>query len=81
MRAFIKAFVAAAAVAAMAVPVAVQAQDFNGSRGGRVGPPPEGVRPEDKVDEKAYKAAVDRLPARTEKRDPWQIVREKPETK
>jgi hypothetical protein len=40
------------------------------------------VRPEDRVDEKAYKAAVDRMNAQqAEKRDPWQVVREKSPTK
>ena len=34
-----------------------------------------------KVDEKAYKAALDRIPEPREKYDPWGVARPKPATK
>jgi hypothetical protein len=34
-----------------------------------------------KVDEKAYKAALDRIPEPKEKYDPWGVARPKPATK
>jgi hypothetical protein len=83
MRAFMNVFVAAAAVVALATPAHSQGQGgFGGNGGGgRVGPPAAGVKPEDRVNEKDYKSALDRLPAQGEKRDPWQTVRDKPQTK
>jgi hypothetical protein len=54
------------AAAAMSA-CAARAQGFGRSRGNS-GPPVEN-RP--KVDEKAYKAALDRIPVPTEKYDPW----------
>jgi hypothetical protein len=56
-----------AAVAMSASAFAAKAQGFGRSRGNS-GPPVEN-RP--KVDEKAYKAALDRIPVPTEKYDPW----------
>jgi hypothetical protein len=46
--------------------------------GGRMGPPPAGVKDSDRVNEKDYEAAVKRMPGDTKKVDPWQIVRDKP---
>ena len=56
---------AAAAMSASAY--AAHAQGFGRSRGNS-GPP---VESHPKVDEKAYKAALDRIPVPTEKYDPW----------
>jgi hypothetical protein len=82
MRAFMSVFVAAAAVVALATPVHSQTGSMGGSgAGGRIGPPPSGVKPEDRVNEKDYKSALQRMPAQAEKRDPWQVVREKPQSK
>jgi hypothetical protein len=47
-------------------------------QGGRMGPPPAGVKDSDRVNEKDYEAAVKRMPGDTKKVDPWQIVRDKP---
>jgi hypothetical protein len=41
-------------------------------KGGASGPP---VESHPKVDEKAYKAALDRIPASNKKYDPWGIAR------
>ena len=57
----------AALVAIALSTVAANAQGFGRSRGNS-GPPVEN-RP--KVDEQAYKAALDRIPVPTEKYDPW----------
>ena len=48
---------------------AAKAQRFGGGRGGGSSGPPVENRP--KVDEKAYKAALDRIPVPDEKYDPW----------
>lgn len=56
-----------AALVAVSVSTAAGAQGFN-RRHGNSGPLVEN-RP--KVDEKAYKAALDRIPVPTEKYDPW----------
>jgi hypothetical protein len=62
----------ALAVAATAMsPFAAQAQDF----GVRSMKPQVPVENRPKVDEKAYKAALDRIPAPTEKYDPWGSAR------
>lgn len=47
--------------------LAAHAQDFHAKRGSS-GPP---VENHPKVDEKAYKAALERIPVPTEKYDPW----------
>jgi hypothetical protein len=57
---------AAAPISASAV--AANAQGFNRRPRGTSGPP---VENHPKVDEKAYKAALDRIPVPTEKYDPW----------
>ena len=58
----------ALAVAATAIPpIAGQAQDF----GERSMKPQGPVENRPKIDERAYKAALDRIPAPTEKYDPW----------
>jgi len=62
----------ALAVAATAMsPFAVQAQDF----GERSMKPQAPVENHPKVDEKAYKAALDRIPTSIEKYDPWGSAR------
>jgi hypothetical protein len=78
-----KRFLAAAAVAALtASPGYAQLHGVTDqSQGGRIGPPPAGLKDSDKVDEKAYEAAVKRMPAETKKVDPWAIVRDKPAPK
>ena len=63
------------AIAAMIVLVAAPAQaQMGGGRhhqGGDKGPEPK--KPQ--VDEKAYKAALDRIPEPKEKYDPWGVAR------
>jgi hypothetical protein len=78
-----KRFLAAAAVVAfMASPAYAQLHGVTDQgQGGRIGPPPAGLKDSDKVDEKAYEAAVKRMPAETKKVDPWAIVRDKPQPK
>jgi hypothetical protein len=67
----IKTIIIAAAVASsMALPA--YSQHFNKGSGGRDGPP---VENKPKVDEKAYKAALDRIPEPDKKYDPWGIAR------
>jgi hypothetical protein len=50
-------------------------QGFGKKGGGYAGPP---VDTHPKVDEKAYKAALDRIPSPEEKYDPWGIARPEP---
>lgn len=65
---------AAAAVAMLAMPASAQ---MGSKRGG--GEPPKGeVTP--KVDDKAYKAAMERIPEPKEKYDPWGVVAPAPAT-
>jgi len=75
-----KRFLALAALAAcMAGPAYAQLHGVTDqSQGGRMGPPPAGLKDSDRVNEKDYEAAVKRMPGDTKKVDPWQIVREKP---
>lgn len=64
--------VAAAMISGLASPAHSQSIQ-NRKGGGPSGPPPvEKPRP---VDEKAYKAALDRIPEPTRKYDPWGIAR------
>jgi hypothetical protein len=71
--------VAATVLALMAGPAHAQLHGVTGQGdGGRMGPPPAGVKDSDRVNEKDYEAAVRRMPADTNKVDPWQIVRDKP---
>ena len=66
----IKLLAAVAAVAMLAMPAAAQM----GSKRGGGGEPPKGeVKP--KVDDKAYKAAMERIPEPKEKYDPWGVAR------
>jgi hypothetical protein len=60
--------VAATVISGLTVPVYSQA--FGKKSGGYAGPPPEN---HPKIDEKAYKAALDRIPDK--KFDPWGITR------
>ena len=61
------------AVAAMlAFACAANAQGLGRGKG-NAGPPPVENRP--KIDEKAYKAALDRIPVPDEKYDPWSGAR------
>jgi hypothetical protein len=55
-----------AVMSALTVPAYPQA--FGKKGGGYAGPPPEN---HPKIDEKAYKAALDRIPAPAKKYDPW----------
>jgi hypothetical protein len=62
--------VAASVISSLTIPA--YAQGF-GKKGGRYdGPPVEKRAP---VDEKAYKAALDRIPDPDQKYDPWGIAR------
>lgn len=61
---------AAMAAALLATPASAQ---MGGKRGGGGGEAPKGDEGP-KVDEKAYKAALDRIPAPKEKYDPWGVV-------
>jgi hypothetical protein len=54
------------------LPSSVPAQDFMERSHKQQGPPPE-VKP--KIDEKAYKAALEKIPAPREKYDPWGAAR------
>jgi hypothetical protein len=76
-------FLAAAIVTAiMTTPGQAQFHEVGDkSQGGRIGPPPSGLKDSDKVDEKSYNAAVNRIPESAQKHDPWQMVREKPPSK
>jgi hypothetical protein len=62
--------VAAAAISSMTLPA--YSQHFTKGSGGRDGPP---VENHPKVDEKAYKAALERIPEPTQKYDPWGVAR------
>jgi len=72
-------FVAAAVtIALLTMPAYSQ-----GLTNGKKHHPPEQKTEEskNKVDEKAYKSALDRLPNQKQNFDPWQNVREKPQAK
>jgi hypothetical protein len=60
----------ATVISAPTVPAYSQA--FGRKDGGYAGPPPEN---HPKIDEKAYKAALDRIPDPGKKYDPWGITR------
>jgi hypothetical protein len=62
--------IATAAVASMTLPA--YSQQFNKGSGGR-SPYPVDDRP--KVDEKAYKSALERIPEPDKKYDPWGVAR------
>jgi hypothetical protein len=62
--------VAATVISALTYPAYGQA--FGKKGGGYAGPP---VETHPKVDEKAYKAALDRIPAPARQYDPWGIAR------
>jgi hypothetical protein len=47
-------------------------QAFGKKNGGYAGPPPEN---HPKIDEKAYKAALDRIPTPAKQYDPWGVAR------
>ena len=64
--------VAVAAVAATILAMPASAQ-MGGKRGGGGGEAPKGDD-KPKVDEKAYKAAIERIPEPKEKYDPWGVV-------
>ena len=61
--------IAAAAISSMTLAAHSQ---FTKGKGGRDGPP---VENHPKVDEKAYKAALERIPEPDKKYDPWGIAR------
>jgi hypothetical protein len=41
----------------------------------------QGEEKKDRVDDKAYKSALDKIPAANQKADPWSTVREAPKSK
>lgn len=61
------------AVAAVLVSACAASAQGLGRGRGNSGPPPVENRP--KIDEKAYKAALDRIPVPDEKHDPWGAAR------
>ena len=63
--------VAVAAVAATILAMPASAQ-MGGKRGGGGDAPKGDEKP--KIDEKAYKAAIERIPEPKEKYDPWGVV-------
>ncbi|HKA71841.1 MAG TPA: hypothetical protein VKE26_08545 [Xanthobacteraceae bacterium] len=72
-------FLAAAAIALLTLPAHAQ-----GMGGGRRHHPPEQQKSDEKkqtVNDRDYKAALDRIPNSTEKPDPWQNVRAAPKAK
>jgi hypothetical protein len=69
-------FVAVMAVALLAIPAAAQ---VGGSKRNQPGEGPK-VQQGPKVDEKAYKAALERIPDPKEKYDPWGGVAPAPAT-
>ena len=79
-----KSILVAAIIAGMMVPAC--AQGMSGGMGGGLpggrghhGLKQKSEQPKRKVDEKAYKSALDKLPDK--KFDPWQGVREQPQAK
>ena len=64
--------IAAAVLALMAASAQAQ-MGGGGRRGGNEGPKTDNNKP--KVDEKAYKAALERIPEPKEKYDPWSGAR------
>lgn len=73
-------FCMVATLAPIATAAVAQEPPGGGAPGGQKGPPPhERKRPP--VDEKAYKAALDRIPVPKEKYDPWGVARPTPSTK
>jgi hypothetical protein len=62
--------IVAATVSGLAVPA--YSQGFSKNGGGYAGPP---VENHPKIDEKAYKAALERIPAPGQKYDPWGVAR------
>jgi hypothetical protein len=62
--------IATAVMSSMTLPA--HSQPFTKGKGGRDGPP---VENKPKVDEKAYKAALERIPEPDKKYDPWGIAR------
>jgi len=63
-------FMTATVVSGLTVPAYSQA--FGKKNGGYAGPP---VENHPKIDEKAYKAALDRIPEPDKKYDPWGVTR------
>lgn len=61
------------AIAAVAVTVLATPALAQGKRGGGGGEPPK-ADDTPKVDEKAYKAAMERIPEPKQKYDPWGVV-------
>ena len=75
-----KSILVAAIIAGMTVPACAQGMG-GGMPGGRGhhGLKQKSEQPKRKIDEKAYKSALDKLPDK--KFDPWQGVREQPQAK
>jgi hypothetical protein len=69
-------------LAVLTTPIHAQFHDVTDKRsGGRIGPPPSGLKDSDRVDEKAYNSAVNRIPTDAQKPDPWRTVRDKSQSK
>jgi hypothetical protein len=74
-------FAALAAIMIMTMPAYSQGMGGGGAR--RHQPQDNSQPPEkkNKVDDKAYKSALDKIPAADQKADPWSGVREAPKSK
>jgi len=68
--------IVAASIACLTVPAFSQ-----GLTKGRHATEQQAEQPKPKVDDKAYKSALDKMPDKKEPFDPWQSVREKPPSK
>jgi len=69
--------IVAATIACLTVPAFSQGM----LNKGRHAPEEQTEQKKPKVDDKAYKSALDKLPDKKEQYDPWQNVREKPPSK
>jgi hypothetical protein len=69
--------IVAATITCLTVPA--YSQGMSGNRHQAQDPQAEQHKP--KVDEKAYKSALEKMPDKKEPFDPWQNVREKPPSK
>jgi len=69
--------IVAATIACLTVPA--YSQGMSGKR--HQAPDQQAEQHKPKVDDKAYKSALDKLPDKKEAVDPWQNVREKPPSK
>jgi hypothetical protein len=70
-----------AAIFVLALMMAPASAQFGGGGKHNHGGDDKKTASKPKVDEKAYKAALDRIPEPKEKYDPWGVARPKPATK